>query len=343
MSSSFSSSTSPPSFHSSYVELETETHFEMGLKLGQLLGPQLRRLLTSKTSEPGWPARRQEGVRRLALCDRDPFRGYLLELQGYALAARVCFEDLWTAALEDDLGADRCTSLITNDGQLVGHNEDWDAEAQNSLFVLRRTVAGFTVLELFYFYTMGGGGASVNSAGVVQIINSLCHRDHREGTPGALLARRLSETADPQADYASLIQSSDGGRGLCFSHTFAKPDGGLFNIETSSLASAAIQPSAPFVHANHYLIPEMQQFEATTNSTHTLQRYSAGIELVRPHMEVDELLSLLSDTSAGPTASIFNERTIGRVVFDRSAQVAKIWLRREAERGWVDYPFPVKK
>ena len=36
--------------------------------------------------------------------------------------------------------------------------------------------------------------------------------------------------------------------------------------------------------------------------------------------------------------SIFNERTIGRFVIDLENRIAKVWLKREEDLGWLDYP-----
>ena len=311
----------------------------MGKLLGRRFGGLLRPLLATRASD-GWQDRVAAARERLALAEQHAcFSPYLRELEGYALAARVCLEDLWLLALEDDVPADRCTSFVTNGGRLAGHTEDWDEAAQDTLFVLRRSVGGASALELHYYYTMGGVGAGVSSRGWVQLVNSLWHSDHAAGVPGALIGRMLSDSADPSRDFRERIAPLDGGRGLCFAHTLVSPANEIVSIELSSTRGVCQQVQAPFLHANHYLQPAMAPFEATTNATHTFERYAHGKAHLQAAMTPSAFEQLLSDTSLGPSASVFNQRTIGRIIFDQDRQIAKIWLKREAHRGWIDYPY----
>ena len=54
-------------------------------------------------------------------------------------------------------------------------------------------------------------------------------------------------------------------------------------------------------------------------------------------MTVSELTDLTNDKSRGDLVSIMNERTIAKMVIDLENLVAKVWMRRESNIGWVDY------
>jgi hypothetical protein len=46
---------------------------------------------------------------------------------------------------------------------------------------------------------------------------------------------------------------------------------------------------------------------------------------------------LLDDRSQGTSKSLFNERTIGRMIIDQKSKLVMIWLLREKELGWINY------
>ena len=60
-------------------------------------------------------------------------------------------------------------------------------------------------------------------------------------------------------------------------------------------------------------------------------------ESVSDQMSIDDLEKVMSDTSKGEKISIFNERTIGRMMVDLKQRVARVWLKREQHLGWVQY------
>jgi len=54
-------------------------------------------------------------------------------------------------------------------------------------------------------------------------------------------------------------------------------------------------------------------------------------------MTVLELIDLTNDKSRGNIISIMNERTIAKMTVDLNALTAKVWLRREMDKGLVEY------
>ena len=126
-------------------------------------------------------------------------------------------------------------------------------------------------------------------------------------------------------------------RATGYNHNLINTNGDIWNIESSSKQQVMQQPDSPFVHTNHYVSDQLKPLEAETGQT-TFKRYEVANARVKPHMTEQELMELSSDQSQGPDLGIFNERTIARMVIDLERRVAKIWLAREADKGWVVYP-----
>src|SRR5690606_14140046 len=124
------------------------------------------------------------------------------EMQGIADGAQVEFEDILlfnTREIYDLLDEgreedwDHCTIAATfnADGGLVGHNEDWDSEAQDELYILKAEINGLKLLALNYAGMLPGLSASMNGYGLVQCVNELHHTSYQIGIPKVVLARAV--------------------------------------------------------------------------------------------------------------------------------------------------------
>ena len=83
------------------------------------------------------------------------------ELKGYAKGAGVLIDDLWVLSLEDELSeADKCTTIITNNGKLIAHNEDWDTNSKDTICVLKKSVKNSGEME---FWQAGKSVAGIDS------------------------------------------------------------------------------------------------------------------------------------------------------------------------------------
>ena len=264
------------------------------------------------------------------------FPQYISELKGLAKGASVDVKELWTLSMEGDINFvenEKCTSIITNKGKLVSHNEDWGKDSKDAICILEKTVGDLTVFELYYYNTLGGCSVGINSYGYVHGVNTLTHSGSQCGVPRNIIARWLSETKNPEEDFEKIKKIS---RQLGYNHYFVSVRGFVWNIETTHSHQVLEKPKLPYVHTNHYL-SELKEFEKNNNSTGTKQRYKDALKSVKSKMSFDELINLTSDISRGSKLSVFNERTIGRVVFDLVNKIVKVWLLREKDKGWVDY------
>lgn len=322
--------------HTNFLTFQADTNYELGLQLGSHFQSEVQPKMGSIARDEAWAQKLERAKGYLAATEAS-FPQYVEEIRGYAKGAGVDFLEFWARSLEDEFDyyrEEHCTSIVTNDGTLIAHNEDWAKDAADQVCILQKTVGALTIFEFNYFMTLGGNSASVNSHGYVQLINTLTHTDWQLGVPRNVIARFMSETSDPVRDFKRLcaIKRSTG-----FNHNIISLGGAIWNIEATAKQQVLLQPGSPFVHTNHYLSAPLNSFEAATAAS-TRRRYEVAHTRVRPHMSVREIMDITNDTTQGLDLSVFNERTIARMIVDLEIRVAYCWLARESDKGWIAYP-----
>ncbi len=322
--------------HRNYAEIAAASYYELGHLVGEQFGDFLGHTLETERQASTWRARCSRAQALLAPATKH-FPHLTEELKGYSEGAGVPFEELWAVSVEDELdGGDvnKCTTIVTNNGQSIAHTEDWDSNARDTLSVLKKTVGELTVLELFYANTLGGNAISINSHGIVHAVNTLSHTDHQVGVPRNVVARWLSETKSPDADIRNLqnIRRSAG-----YHHTMLGTDGRLWSLECSARRMQPSRPDCPFVHTNHF-VTDLCAVEDDDGSCGTYQRYDRATARAQHPMTRVQLQTLLSDNLSGASVNIFSDMTIGRAIIDLENLEAHFWLLREQESGWLRYP-----
>lgn len=322
--------------HKNYFTFKASSNFDLGLQMGETFKKELSDLLVSAKSQPNWETRTSSAQQYLSYAESE-FPNLVDELKGYAKAAKISFEEMWTLNLEEELDhfkEEKCTTVVTNNGLLVSHNEDWEVGTEHLVYLVKKTINDLTIFELLYFNTLGGNSISINSHGTVQSINTLTHKDWQLGIPRNIIARWMSETNNPPKDFERLkaLRRSAG-----YNHVFINKDGKIWNLESSAKKQELTSPSFPFVHTNHYL-GSLKDQEARDSANSSFNRYKKASALIKSTMTMDELIALNSDVSEGGAISVFNKRTIGKMVFDLQNKITVVWLKREASLGWVEYP-----
>ncbi|MEZ0223301.1 MAG: C45 family autoproteolytic acyltransferase/hydrolase [Alphaproteobacteria bacterium] len=328
--------------HAHYHEISADEPFDMGLALGRAFGAALRPFLSnlSQLPDPG-----RDYLKACLSLTRQHFPDYVAELEGYATGAGVDMSVLWQMLLEDDvlaLSQEKCTSLATNNGRLIGHNEDWDADAASRLFILRRKLKGQTLFELHYAGTLGGNSISISSSGTIQMINSLEATPLDTSMPRVptnIIARYLADSADIHAAVTRLQQIPRmGGYAHTIIHTTPGTKHYLLELSQHSMAMQEVT-RFPFAHANHYVMDDMLRFNARPPecSESSRQRYDAAATGAASHMRPEQVMSLLEDAGRGPDNSLLNRRTLAGVVIDLDAGCAWIRLASEPDVSWVKY------
>ncbi len=323
--------------HRNYFEIEAESYFDLGRSKGELFDDFLRASLADRKADRRWKSDLSRAGAYVVPAAK-AFPHLIEEAHGYAEGARVCFEEVWLLMLEDELAEsapEKCTTLITNHGAMIGHNEDWEPGAQEAVCVMNKKIGELRIFELFYMNTLGGNSISINSNGYVHAINSLSHTDSQVGVPRNLVARWMSETASPERDYERLAGLK---RASGYHHNLVNLDGRIWSMECSAARQNLTRPQAPFVHTNHFLT-NLSTFEDDDEEVPgTRTRYRCAMAKIQETMSVSAVQKLLGDTTEGRTKSIFNERTIASMVIDIPAMRVHVWLGRERDKGWVSYP-----
>ncbi|MEK7211558.1 MAG: C45 family peptidase, partial [Patescibacteria group bacterium] len=313
-----------------YYEFTATNNFNLGLQMGRAFAhPSRARLLRYKKTG-GWKKKIAAAEKVLALTEHQ-FPHLVEELRGYALGAKINFGDIWTVNLFEDSTGDKCTTIISNGGRLLGHSEDFDG-AKNDIAVVKKTIGGLTILEIFYFNTLGGNAVSINSSGFVHAANSLFPADRQAGIPHNVIARWLSETKNPVADFARLKKIS---RDSGYNHNFINLRGQIFNIESTAKHALLSEVSSPFIHTNHYL-SILKKYEAY-KKTSSFRRYDFAKKHLAEKMTLQKIKYILGDVSEGKTNSIRNKETVGNVIIDLEKRAAYIWLLRENKKGFVRF------
>lgn len=308
--------------------------------MGELFGPVSRSYIEEARESPRW-TQTVAAARPLFDATEQFFPNLAAELRAYASAGGVPLAELWALSCEAEADEEArahemCTTVVTNGGMLIAHNEDWDETAATSICVTKKTLPNVTVFGLHYYDApLGGNAICVNSHGYIQAINSLNHSDHRIGVPKNVVARWLSETCDAESDFASLAKLP---RASGFNHVLVSRKGEVFDIECSASRQCLMRPRLPYVHTNHYLSSELAACEDADAADSTFSRYDRACRRVRPQMTIEEIEQLTADKSEGRERGILNPNTIGRMIIDLKGGLAKIWLKREKGAGWIDYP-----
>ncbi len=322
--------------HKNFFEFEAKNNFDLGFAMGQSFSNAAKETISRSNVFGDWKVKIERAEKFLKF-NQEYFPEYIEEMRGYAQGAGVDFLDLYTISLEDevnqDYSAEKCTTLITNSGKLIAHNEDWEKYSEDKICIISKQIADLKILELYYYNTLGGNSVSINSNGFVSCINSLVSTKTNTGLSKNVIARWLSNTKDPDKDFEKL---RDLPRSLGYSGNIIRTDGKIWNIEYNSSDEVVTHPTSPFVHTNHYLTA-LKNFEGNTNINGTFNRYNVATEKIKDQMADEELETLMNDQIDGATLSIMNERTIAKIIIDLKNRVAKIWLRREPELGFINY------
>ena len=323
--------------HRHYYEIEAKSHEEAGRLLGKTFGEFVREDVAYMRTTPHWE-KKVKAARPYLTQTQEFFPQYAAELESYAMAANVSIADLWALAIEDELEdeeREKCTTVVTNGGTLVAHNEDWDEDAIEAVCLLKKTIGKLTLFEIYYTSVpLGGCAITINSNGYVQAINSLPPMPRQAGIPKNVIARFLSETSDPHGDLAKLRSLP---RASGYNHLLVGPGGMVLDAECPVNHEVIAEPTLPFAHTNHFLSPELAHYNGLNPGKSTLQRHASACRLARPYMSIEALMELTGNTRDGDKKSILNKNTVARIVVDLENRIAKAWLRREKKAGWVDY------
>ena len=181
----------------------------------------------------------------------------------------------------------RCTDVaavpaLTADGHLlVAHNNDLSAGDEDDVVAIEWKVDGEPTI-----FTLGLGpwiSVGWNEAGLSITGNEVAPRDEGVGIPRLLQVRDvLTRTTLTDATKAILHPA----RASSYNWVVAQDDV-VMSIEGSATAAEAIAPAedGTLAHTNHYVHPEMLDFEASASSDGSAARLQRAKELMTESLE----------------------------------------------------------
>src|SRR3989344_4297026 len=140
--------------HKNYFEITAKDNYDLGIQKGELFGEFARQALSQRQDENSWLKKIKLAKSEFDLT-KNHFPQYIEEIEGYAKASRISVPEFWTISLEDDFDYvdEKCTTIVTNNGRLLSHNEDWENGSEDKICLLKKTVGNVTTLEFFYINT----------------------------------------------------------------------------------------------------------------------------------------------------------------------------------------------
>lgn len=323
--------------HTHYYRVKAQSHFELGYKLGKLFKAPSLDTYHAILKQISIQKPLLHHAQTFLQLTQDRFPHYIEELKGYAKAIDVDFASYWLVFLNEELDIypEKCSTVITNEGKLVGHNEDFDDHFKKRITVLEKTIGNVSILELFYYTSLGGTSCSINSNGYAQTINTLNHTDQRIGIPRNVIGRWLSETKDISSDFSQMIHMV---RSMGYCHNFAHMSNGISFIESSAHSALLQKSTSPHIHTNHYLTRLSTYEERGGEPGNSEDRYQLACTQAKPIMSVDEMKQLLENITSLASNKERQSETIARVVIDLPNKDWWCWLAREQSKGWVRYP-----
>jgi isopenicillin-N N-acyltransferase-like protein len=262
------------------------THREAGATIGAATGDDIRRSLEGARFDPDvvlryraasvkhlpWVVEELDAAARAA--EVDPlvlFAGAVLELS--------TFSQTEVPAHCTDVAA---LPTLTADGHLlVAHNNDLSAGDENEVVAIEWKVDGEPTI-----FTLGLGpwiSVGWNEAGLSITGNEVAPKDEGVGIPRLLQVRDvLTRTSLTEATRAILHPA----RASSYNWVVAQDDV-VMSIEGSATAAEPIAPAedGTLAHTNHYVHPEMLDFEASASSEGSTARLQRAKELMTESLE----------------------------------------------------------
>ena len=272
------------------------SHKDVGRAIGTKFGSIIRERITERQKRIVDYDKYLKNVEPYYNATKERFPNLIIESEEVAKAAGVGVADYFSINSHEvatDFKHDHCTVAVSfgEKGATVGHNEDWEGASPDALYILKATIKGTTFLGLQYKVATPGVAVTINNWGLVQCINYL-DQAPQIGVPKNFVARAVLE-CKTLGEAEKVIRETKRASG--FNHVLVQGHK-VWNIETAADKIAVIRIDGdPYVHTNHYLVPEMKTLEKSHTES-SIARYKRAKEIVNSSMDETEMEELLSDT-----------------------------------------------
>jgi isopenicillin-N N-acyltransferase-like protein len=179
---------------------------------------------------------------------------------------------------------DRCTAVAVTigDRHVIGHNMDWYAvDAANNVLFDLTVLDGTRLMGIAaapYLLMLG-----MNSHGIGNVSTSVYSTDDRVGVPNAFVRRWALEAGTLEEARARGLLAA---RARGTDHFLMDAAGRLWSVETSATAAAFEDRTTDrlMAHTNHYVSPEMRDFEGSAHEESRV-RLATAERLLREGVE----------------------------------------------------------
>jgi len=261
---------------------------------GLIIGQHSRRIMQEHVlSTKLWQSLRawigSERLENMETAARTAFPQYVDELAGIAEGCELPFAYVFLWNCRGDLSpfiSDGCTTVCapSSQGILLGHNEDGDPKLRSHCFISKREPEsndlGFT--SFTYPASINGHTFSVNSAGIVQLVDNIRSLEYGDGVPRQLLSRAILDCRNLD-EVISTLESCH--RAGSFHHMLAQRGRkDVISVEYTPGNVSIVRLHASYGHANHFIHPRFR------NSKQRITRSSSARQL-----RIDDLCGKLSN------------------------------------------------
>ncbi len=266
-------------------------HYRAGFIIGQRSRKIMHEyVLASQTwqSLKAWIG--SEKLKNMENAARAAFADYVDELAGIADGCELPFAQVFLWNCRGDLTpfiSDGCTTVWapSADGVLLGHNEDGDPNLGPHCFISKREPGtnhpGYT--SFTYPASINGHTFSVNSAGIVQLVDNIRSLEHGDGVPRQLLSRSILDCLSLDDAVAIL---KDCPRAGSFHHMLVQTGNReVLSIEYTPQEVSMVRMHDAYGHTNHFIHPRLR------NSKQRITPSSAQRQI-----RIDALCRKLSDS-----------------------------------------------
>ena len=314
------------------------SHYEVGVAIGKMMRQPIINLLTREKASLGEKfVYYVDMLPSFIEITKRYFPQYMDEVRGIADGAGVDFQTLFSTNCREVVDysgststADHCTivTIPQSNQYIVGHNEDWDAESIEILYIFDAVIDGVHIFGLNYGDSVMGDSISVTSHGLIQAVNDLQHQDAQLGVPKKFIARAILDckTLEEAEDIMKKVPRAAG-----FNHVLAQGQR-LWNIESSAkeyvIEKVELQK---YVHTNHY-VTELKRIDKGNQESE--KRYAKVKERLSDVNSIKDMKELLSDQT---DPRICREGTIGSLIFDMPNKVAHIAYGQPTPDAYTEY------
>lgn len=343
--------------HRFYYEFEAEDEYDLGFQMGKKFRYELNYFVNRYLKIL---VKRGCKIRN---CDyeikatKEAIPEVYKAISGYLKGSDVDINEYWNLFINSDVlnsydnALERCTTIVTNNGEILAHSEDGSVVSTNEICIVKTKIKNNIKFEFHYYGSIGGDAIGVSSSGFAYSINNLYSTRKGSGVEKNFVARFLTN-ANSFDDIPKRIEYLKKYSTNCtFSYNFLNYDKKFINIEMADDMYDIRQPQLPTVHTNHYLgkLKKYENVKADINfykskrNIGTFNRYNYAVENTKKCMKIGQIKKLFSEVGSRQYSDIVNYYTDGLMIVDIEKMVAYVKLMREKKKGWLKYDISFMK